>query len=60
LLVVGLPVILAVSYGFHLLFEAPFLRHRDLRSLRTLAVLRLRLPRRTAVVPKIAPARDEA
>ena len=43
-LALGLPVILALSYGFHLLFEAPFLRHRDLRALRTLPILRL-LPR---------------
>jgi peptidoglycan/LPS O-acetylase OafA/YrhL len=44
-LAVGLPLILAFCYGFHLLFEAPFLRRRDLSALRTLPVLRL-LPRR--------------
>ena len=43
-LALGLPVILALCYGFHLLFEAPFLRHRDLSALRTLPILR-RLPR---------------
>jgi peptidoglycan/LPS O-acetylase OafA/YrhL len=40
-LALGLPVILALCYGFHLLFEAPFLRHRSLSALRTLPVLRL-------------------
>jgi hypothetical protein len=37
----GLPVILAACYGFHLLFEAPFLRHRSLSALRELPILRL-------------------
>jgi peptidoglycan/LPS O-acetylase OafA/YrhL len=37
----GLPVILAGCYGFHLLFEAPFLRHRSLSALRELPILRL-------------------
>jgi peptidoglycan/LPS O-acetylase OafA/YrhL len=37
----GVPLILALCYGFHLLFEAPFLRHRDLSALRTLPILRL-------------------
>jgi peptidoglycan/LPS O-acetylase OafA/YrhL len=45
MLVVGLPVILALCYGFHLLFEAPFLRHRDLSALRTWPIARL-IPRR--------------
>ncbi len=40
-LVLGLPVILALCYGFHLLFEAPFLRRRDFGALRTLPILRL-------------------
>jgi peptidoglycan/LPS O-acetylase OafA/YrhL len=44
-LAIGLPLILALCYGFHLLFEAPFLRHRDLSALRTLPIFRL-LPRR--------------
>jgi peptidoglycan/LPS O-acetylase OafA/YrhL len=38
-LALGLPVILALAYGFHLLFEAPFLRRRDLGALRTLPIL---------------------
>jgi peptidoglycan/LPS O-acetylase OafA/YrhL len=40
-LALGVPVILALCYGFHLLFEAPFLRHRSLSALRTLWIVRL-------------------
>jgi peptidoglycan/LPS O-acetylase OafA/YrhL len=40
-LALGLPLILVLAYGFHLLFEAPFLRHRDLRALRTMPLVRL-------------------
>jgi peptidoglycan/LPS O-acetylase OafA/YrhL len=29
LLIIGIPVILVVCYGFHLMFEAPFLHRRD-------------------------------
>jgi peptidoglycan/LPS O-acetylase OafA/YrhL len=56
-LVLGLPVILALCYGFHLLFEAPFLRRRDFGALRTLPILRL-LPQghRPAPPPFVAPA----
>jgi peptidoglycan/LPS O-acetylase OafA/YrhL len=39
-LVLGLPVILAVCYGFHVLFEAPFLRHRGLSALKTMPIVR--------------------
>jgi peptidoglycan/LPS O-acetylase OafA/YrhL len=39
-LALGLPVILGLSYGFHVVFEAPFLRHRSLSALRTLPILR--------------------
>jgi peptidoglycan/LPS O-acetylase OafA/YrhL len=46
---IGGPVILALCYGFHLVFEAPFLRHRDLSALRTMPVLR-RLPQRAKPV----------
>jgi len=59
LLAIGVPVVLAVCYGFHLLFEAPFLRYRDTRSLRALPVAALRLPRRGAPVvrsPEVATA----
>jgi peptidoglycan/LPS O-acetylase OafA/YrhL len=44
MLAVGLPLILACCYGFHLLFEAPFLGRRDLSALRTLPIIRV-LPR---------------
>jgi peptidoglycan/LPS O-acetylase OafA/YrhL len=44
-LALGLPLILALAYGFHLVFEAPFLRHRDLSALRTMPLLR-QLPKR--------------
>jgi peptidoglycan/LPS O-acetylase OafA/YrhL len=55
-LVLGLPVILALCYGFHLLFEAPFLHHRNFSALRTLPIMRL-LPRgRQAPTPVVAPA----
>ena len=33
LLFLGLPIILAFSYGFHLIFEAPFIRHRSWSAL---------------------------
>jgi peptidoglycan/LPS O-acetylase OafA/YrhL len=34
LLAVGIPTILVLCYGFHLMFEAPFLQRRDLSALR--------------------------
>jgi peptidoglycan/LPS O-acetylase OafA/YrhL len=37
-LLIGLPLVLAICYGFHLLFEAPFLRHRSFSALRELPV----------------------
>jgi peptidoglycan/LPS O-acetylase OafA/YrhL len=43
-LTLGLPLILALCYGFHLVFEAPFLRRRELSALWTLPIVRL-LPR---------------
>jgi len=69
-LVLGLPVILALCYGFHLLFEAPFLRRRDLGALRTLPILqfwsRTRVPSPapspadgTTIVPTPQPAAGE-
>jgi peptidoglycan/LPS O-acetylase OafA/YrhL len=62
LVAIGLPAVLAVCWGFHLLFEAPFLRHRDLRSLRAVP---LRLPRlagrrRPALPADVAPAAPDA
>jgi peptidoglycan/LPS O-acetylase OafA/YrhL len=58
LLGIGVPAVLVTCYGFHLLFEAPFLRYRDLRSLRAIPIFRLRLPsRRPAPVrPEVAAA----
>jgi peptidoglycan/LPS O-acetylase OafA/YrhL len=61
LVAVGVPAVLAVCWGFHLLFEAPFLRHRDMGSLRALAV---RIPRvvrrRPALAADVAPAANDA
>jgi peptidoglycan/LPS O-acetylase OafA/YrhL len=37
---IGVPSILAFSYGFHLLFEAPFLRRRSLAGLREIPGVR--------------------
>jgi peptidoglycan/LPS O-acetylase OafA/YrhL len=36
LLLVAVPVILVVCYAFHLMFEAPFLAHRDFGALRAI------------------------
>jgi peptidoglycan/LPS O-acetylase OafA/YrhL len=55
-IVLGLPVTLALAYGFHLLFEAPFLRHRSLSALRALPLVR----RLAIVSPRQAPAADRA
>jgi peptidoglycan/LPS O-acetylase OafA/YrhL len=38
-LVIGLPVVLVLCYGFHRLFEAPFLRYRDMQALRSLPLV---------------------
>ena len=65
-LVLGLPVILALCYGFHLLFEAPFLRQRGLSALRTMPLVQIWTRKRPAVrvedrtiVPAPAPAAGE-
>ena len=64
MLVVGVPVVLALCYGFHSLFEAPFLRHRDLGALRTCrscatcrasAARRRRPPRRSRSDDRLRP-----
>jgi peptidoglycan/LPS O-acetylase OafA/YrhL len=63
LVAIGVPVVLGVCWGFHLLFEAPFLRRRDLRSLRAVSLVRPRLPRRvrtTPAVADVAPAANDA
>jgi peptidoglycan/LPS O-acetylase OafA/YrhL len=53
LISVGLPVILAISYGFHLVFEKPFLYRRDVASLKTLPPYRLLASRRAPVVEPV-------
>jgi len=65
LLAVGLPVILVLCYGFHLVFEAPFLHRRDLDALRTLPIVERFTMRRTvgvaapaATPPEVVVARD--
>jgi peptidoglycan/LPS O-acetylase OafA/YrhL len=40
-LVLGLPLILTFCYGFHLMFEAPFLRQRHLSAIKTMPLVRL-------------------
>jgi peptidoglycan/LPS O-acetylase OafA/YrhL len=55
-LALGLPVILAVTYGFYVVFEAPFLRNRSLSALRATPILRV-FNRKPTSVP--APARLE-
>lgn len=55
----GLPLILALSYGFHLLFEAPFLRRRDLGALRTLPVLHMWPQRRAPEIGRPVAAAEE-
>jgi peptidoglycan/LPS O-acetylase OafA/YrhL len=56
MVVVGGPLILGLSYGFHLLFEAPFLRHRSLSALRELPVLQPFARRRP--MPRPVPVRS--
>lgn len=40
LLFVAIPVVLVVCYGFYLMFEAPFLAHRDVSAFRAMPVVR--------------------
>jgi peptidoglycan/LPS O-acetylase OafA/YrhL len=40
-LAIGLPIVIALCYGFHLLFEAPFLHNRGWSAVRTSPILRL-------------------
>lgn len=49
LLGVAVPVTLVLCYAFHLVFEAPFLRRRDLSTLRGLPILQALDPRRRVV-----------
>ena len=55
-LVLGLPVIVALCYGFHLLFEAPFLRQRGVAALRTMPLVRPWLRRSASPTPAAPPA----
>jgi peptidoglycan/LPS O-acetylase OafA/YrhL len=61
LLVVGIPVILVICYGFHLMFEAPFLVHRDTGAIRAMPIFRAarRLRRRLGFGP-VSPAPEVA
>ena len=49
LLAVGVPTILLVCYGFHLIFEAPFLRCRDISAFRSMPIIGPMLPKRREV-----------
>jgi peptidoglycan/LPS O-acetylase OafA/YrhL len=49
LLVVGVPVILTICYGFHLMFEAPFLHRRDFGALREIPIVGRLIPNRVGV-----------
>jgi peptidoglycan/LPS O-acetylase OafA/YrhL len=63
LLVIGIPVILVVCYGFHLMFEAPFLHRRDRGALLAIPGAGLLRGRRQLPVPtsggtEVASARE--
>ena len=47
LLLVGIPLILVACYGFHLMFEAPFLSARDASAFRAMPGVRRLLPKAT-------------
>jgi peptidoglycan/LPS O-acetylase OafA/YrhL len=54
LIVVAVPAIVVLCYGFHLLFEAPFLHRRDLRALREIPIVEKLVVRRTLLPPSSA------
>lgn len=58
---VGIPLVLLVCYGFHLVFEAPFLHARDTSAFRQMPGVRLllRKPRGAAVHSPVAPPQAE-
>jgi peptidoglycan/LPS O-acetylase OafA/YrhL len=63
LLVIGIPVILLVCYGFHLMFEAPFLHRRDRGALLAIPGAGLLRGRRHLAMPtsgktEVAEARE--
>jgi peptidoglycan/LPS O-acetylase OafA/YrhL len=51
LIVVAVPAIIVLCYGFHLMFEAPFLTRRDLSSLREIPIVQKLRLRRTLLSP---------
>jgi peptidoglycan/LPS O-acetylase OafA/YrhL len=63
MLAIGLPVVLVLCYGFHLVFEAPFLRHRGVSAFRHVPGAQIVLRRRRAPAvqpPEMATAREGA
>jgi peptidoglycan/LPS O-acetylase OafA/YrhL len=56
LLFVAVPVVLVICYGFHLMFEAPFVAHRDFSALRAMPGVEGLLARRRTIVPRAANA----
>ena len=48
LIAIGVPIVLVACYGFHLMFEAPFLNRRGFDALRTLPIV-TKLSRRATV-----------
>jgi peptidoglycan/LPS O-acetylase OafA/YrhL len=55
ILAIGVPVVVGLAYGFHQLFEAPFLRNRGWGAVKTMPIVRL-VSRRRRLVPAPAPA----
>ena len=49
LLAIGIPCVLLICYGFHLMFEAPFLRARDRSAFRAMPIVGPLLPKRPSV-----------
>jgi peptidoglycan/LPS O-acetylase OafA/YrhL len=58
LLGVAVPVILVLCYGFHLMFEAPFLHRRDFGAVREMPIIR-QLALRRPVLPTAGPRATE-
>lgn len=56
MIVAGLPVILACSYGFHLVFEAPFVGRRGWSALRAMPLVRRLSTDRRVADPGARPA----
>jgi peptidoglycan/LPS O-acetylase OafA/YrhL len=61
LLVVGIPVVLVVCYGFYLMFEAPFMAHRDISAIHAMPIFRAaRWMRRRLGLGPMSPAPEAA